>query len=301
MKKLPFNKGLHIWRVHKCADGTVLGIVDAVRGLGLSTVFIKVADGIAKYNGDLIPLVNALKANGILVFGWHYVYAANNPDWEINVAIDQINTLSLDGYSVDAEKHYKPAYGGNSGKASNLMSGIKEHCNRKNIPLGLTTYRFPSYHRDLPWSGFLPYADFWEPQVYWNPRPNAARTELLQSMAEWEQLAADLNLPWKPFYPIMRIYWGDGYPEPGPEAIELLQFMDTCKLHDAPLGNSGWSMDAIYGQSRGTEWFNVIANFSYDNDTPPPPVLDLEERVSALESKVADLEHRVDELENSPL
>ena len=107
------GKGFFIWQIPNCEGGDAQKIAAEAKTAGLSHVLIKIADGIYTYNYDwaqhvdlAFPVAQALRAEGIQVWGWHYVYG-NSPTAEADIAIKRIKELSLDGYVIDAETQYK--------------------------------------------------------------------------------------------------------------------------------------------------------------------------------------------------
>ena len=74
------GKGFFIWKIPYCEGGDPQAIAEAAYLAGFSHVLIKVANGPWRYNfdengNDLVPpVVGALKAKGIDVWGWHYVF-----------------------------------------------------------------------------------------------------------------------------------------------------------------------------------------------------------------------------------
>src|SRR4030065_446521 len=61
------------------------------------------------------------------------------------------------------------------------------------LPIGLCSYRWPSYHRELPWREFREYCNFDAPQVYWVGKHDPI-SQLNQSYAEFQAM-----IPWLPF------------------------------------------------------------------------------------------------------
>src|SRR5574341_428541 len=101
------GKGVYIWQLHKCDAGNAGVISHRAQQAGLSHVLIKIADGARAYNVDLAaPVVDALKAAGIQVWGWQFVYG-DEPFGEAEIAAHRVKTLSLDGFVVNAELDYK--------------------------------------------------------------------------------------------------------------------------------------------------------------------------------------------------
>ncbi len=176
------GKGFYIWKIKDCEGGDANRIASVAIAAGLSHVLIKIADGIYTYNYDwnsrtdlVPPVANALRAQGIQVWGWHYVYG-DDPAKEAKIAIQRVNGLNLDGYVIDAEHQYKEPGKATAAKTfmRDLRNGINSH-----VPVALSSYRFPSLH-PIPWNEFLEKCDYNMPQVYWmgahNPGSQLART-----------------------------------------------------------------------------------------------------------------------------
>jgi len=106
------GKGFFIWKIRDCENGDRNAIANLALQANFTHVLIKVADGIYGYNiepngTDLAPpVVRALQSKGLQVWGWHYLYG-DNPIGEANKAIQRIDQLNLDGYTLDVEGEYK--------------------------------------------------------------------------------------------------------------------------------------------------------------------------------------------------
>ncbi len=97
------GKGMMIWKIPSCEAGNATQIASVAKAAGFTHVLIKIADGIYSYNVnnttkvDLAPpVVSALRAQGIQVWGWHYVYG-NNPVGEAQIAVKRTKALGLMG------------------------------------------------------------------------------------------------------------------------------------------------------------------------------------------------------------
>jgi hypothetical protein len=163
------GRGFFIWKISSCEGGDPEKIAATAKAAGLSWVAIKIADGINKSNYDtaraldlIPPVVTALRAAGIQVWGWQYV-RGDLPAAEARAVIAPIRCLALDGFIVDAEAEYKLP--GRDTSARTYMSAMRSAFPR--LPMALCSYRFPSYHREFPWNAFLSSVDLNMPQVYW--------------------------------------------------------------------------------------------------------------------------------------
>lgn len=88
------------------------------------------------------------------------------------------------------------------------------------VPIALSSFRFPNYHTDFPWSSFLEFCDLHMPQVYWEQAHNAGE-QLRKSKRQCDALPNA-----KPTIPI-----GAAYDTPGwiPTAADIDDFLNTAK------------------------------------------------------------------------
>ncbi len=216
------GKGFWIWIIRRCEGGIPSAIANAAQAAGYTHVPVKIADGSDPQNldpasgADLVPAVTQeLRARGIQVWGWHYVYG-DDPRAEAAMAIARLSALNLDGYIIDAEQEYKLP--GREQAARLFMSEMRKAF--PNLPMALSSYRFPTYHPQLPWSAFLEKCDLNMPQVYWEQAHNPA-----------EQLARSVNEllalnPSRPVIPTGPTYKVSGW---RPTEEDILEFLNKAK------------------------------------------------------------------------
>ncbi|MBI9046927.1 MAG: nuclear transport factor 2 family protein [Anaerolineaceae bacterium] len=216
------GKGFMIWKINSCERGHPESIAAAAQSAGLTNVLIKVADSSQPYNVDrqrkidlVPPVVQALKRKGIQVWGWHFVYG-NDPLGEARIGIKRVHELGLDGYIIDAEGDYKHA-----NKTDNALIYMKTlRSSLNNIPIALSSYRFPRYHPQLPWQVFLDRCDFNMPQVYWEKAHNPA-AQLKQCIIQFQSIK-----PFRPIIPTGPVYKvGDWVPT----QLDIMEFMNTAR------------------------------------------------------------------------
>jgi ketosteroid isomerase-like protein len=217
------GKGYYIWQVRHCENGDPDRIAALAQEANLSHVLVKVADGVFPYNVDLEngydyvrPLVRKLQARNIAVWGWQYVYG-DYPEQEAEIAVGRTLDLGLNGFVVNAEKEYQEI--SKAPAASRYMNILRN--NLGSMPLALSSYRYPSYHRLLPWENFLDRCDYNMPQVYWIKSHNNAAEQLTRCVNEFKQM--------RPFRPI--IPTGPTFKEHGwiPYDHEVVDFIQTAK------------------------------------------------------------------------
>lgn len=254
------GKGFWIWKIPNCESGNVESIANLAQAAHLSHVLVKIADGkrymnVTTTGTDLVPpLVTALRARGILVYGWHYVYAddVDTPELEAQTAIQRLQGLNLDGYVIDAEVEYRNK-AAQARVFMNLLRGALP-----TLPVGLSAYRFPTWDTQFPWTAFLEKCDFSMPQVYWEGADNP-EYQLTRSTNEY------LNLtPSRPVYPVGPTYKNGGW---APSSDEITRFLNTARntLHLASASFFSW--DECRRDLPGL--WDTIRDYSWDAVPPP--------------------------------
>ena len=261
------GKGSWIWKIKSCEGGVATAIADVALAASLTHVPIKIADGPYQYNYDRVakvdliaPVREALKLKNILVWGWHYVYGYD-PIGEANIAIQQIQRLGLDGYIIDAEAEYKES--GKTAAAQQFMNALRAAL--PTLPIALSSYRFPTYHRTLPWSTFLDKCNYNMPQVYWEQAHNPVE-QLTRCVNEFKAIS-----PYRPIIPTGPTYsTGDWQPND----YDIKRFLDTAK----GLGLTGanfFSWDECRASTKSL--WNIISAYPWGG----PPGVDIIQRYVA--------------------
>lgn len=273
---IPQGKTLFLWQVNQVLKGNPAAIAERAADMGLSAVFVKAADGIDPYNqrqlalvwkDDVIgPLIEALAKVGIATWGWQYIYGFY-PAQEAQRAIERMKKHPFAGWVVDAEAEMKGA----EGAANVYMNTLREAL--PGATIGLTSYRYPTLHPELPWRALLRKVDFHMPQVYWAAAHNPAQ-QLTRSIAELRALEKQLGLNVLPIVPAGAAYREHGWQ---PLASEMVDFVAAVREKDLP-GYCMW------------EWGCAIRAGLEDtlmelDDMKPAPVvtLSVEERLEKLE------------------
>lgn len=275
MEKLA-GKSIMIWQLGSLAGGNIEKAVSDLIDMGIKRVSIKVAQNHWKYykNTDdiLVPFIRLCSGAGIYVFGWQWIDLIN-PVQEADRAIERIMSLHLDGWEIDAEVSCKGKYAEASKYVRHLADSFHD------FPLGLCSFRFPSYHPTFPWNEFLDKSNYHAPQVYWNPPyPSYGHGPMPETTRSYKELMDKKNMP---FVPVGRAYIGNGHPFPTAE--EETVFMETALNLGSP-GVSFWAFDFLYSHSGGAERALAIKNFSWSIKVT------LEERVRLLEERMEALE-----------
>lgn len=268
MKILPAGKGWAVWQIKRIYGGDPNRIAAAAVSQNIDWVGIKVNDGAANYNlrqlefmgvpipgayvDDLIqPLVDALHAEGIMVFVWGYIYL-NNAVAEAAKSIERYKKFGVEGFIVDAEKEWKFMVGPARVYMDALRAGLPD------VSIGMCTYRWPSVHREFPWYTALENADYHMPQVYWLDAHNPVQ-QLNQSVAE---LKAKKDIP---IIPLGYAYQNE-FNGTRPTQAEMVAFHN--RTLELGLPGNGWYEwgDAIVNAD--VEKF--VAPLVWDGPMPPP-------------------------------
>jgi hypothetical protein len=161
------GKGIYIWYLNRgdnkgCIAGNTRLLVWLLKVSGFGHVLLKVADGTAALPGDIARFVALCHQEGIQVFGWQYIYTGSNN--EADVAIRLCFEYELDGFIVNAEKQFDRS--GRDAAAANYMGRLRSGLG-DDFTIGLSSYRYPSFHAEFPWRAFLEKCNLVMPQVYW--------------------------------------------------------------------------------------------------------------------------------------
>ncbi len=157
------GNGMWIWQLGSTEGGNVQAIIARARAAGMSAVFIKSSDGGANRWTQFNPgLVSTLKAAGLKVCAWQFVYGAD-PVGEARLGADAVAD-GADCLVIDAETRYEGRYAAAQHYLSTLRAAIGP-----DYPVGLTTFPYVDLHQSFPYSVFLGPggAQANLPQVYW--------------------------------------------------------------------------------------------------------------------------------------
>lgn len=172
------GKGFFIWWVNECEGGSPQQIATEAQAAGLTHVLIKIAHGPSPYRYNVLltddrvgPLVAALRAiPGFQVWGWQYTFG-EEPEAEAGVAVGLVQQYQLDGFVINAEQEYKrDAIKPNAARYAAALRQELQDVHLDNLPIALSSYRYPQWHSDFPWQPFLDVCSIMMPQVYWVSR-----------------------------------------------------------------------------------------------------------------------------------
>lgn len=254
------GKGCFIWKLHICEGGNASRIARRAKEAGLTHVLMKIADGPRAYNVDLAaPVIEALKGSGIQTWGWQFIYG-NEPYEEADIAAHRVKALALDGFVVNAEEDYKKKHAAASAYMERLRSKIAA------LPVALSSFRYPQYHPEFPWTEFLSFCDCNMPQIYW-VRANNPAEQIDRSIAQFKAI-----YPVRPIIPTGAAYEDIGW---RPRSEEITEFF----AHAHKLGLSAanvWGWDYA-GSAEGQDFWRAIAIYDWPTTAP---ALDITEQLA---------------------
>ena len=215
------GNGMWIWYVSKSSGGDPQAIISQARSHGISTVFVKSSDGTTWWSQFTPELVAALKAGGLHVCAWQYVYGTQ-PEQEAQLGAQAVQT-GAECLVVDAESEYEGRYA----QAQRYMTTLRQAIG-PSFPVGLTSFPYVDYHPALPYSVFF--------------RPGFAQFDLPQ--AYWKEIGGGLDNVVNHTYRFNRIYGrtiaplGQLYNDPPPD--EVVRFRQLVAA-EGSTGLSWWS------------------------------------------------------------
>ena len=151
-----------IWYVSKSSGGTADGIAAKAAKHGVETVYIKSADARSRWKQFSPKLVGELKARGLKVCAWQFVYG-RYPKTEADRAAEAAR-IGADCIVIDAEGHYEGKYV----SAQTYIARLRSRVGPK-YEVALTSFPYVHYHPALPYSVFLGPGAAQDnlPQMYW--------------------------------------------------------------------------------------------------------------------------------------
>jgi peptidoglycan hydrolase-like protein with peptidoglycan-binding domain len=240
------GNGMWIWEAGRSEGGDPVAIANRARSAGISTVFIKSSDGGSSRWAQFNPVfVQALKAQGLKVCAWQFVYG-NDPAGEAALGADAVAS-GADCLVIDAESAYEGKYAAAQQYVAALRAAVGPA-----YPIGLTSFPYVDYHPRLPYSVFLGPggAQANLPQVYWKDIGGTVDAVSARTVA-------NNRIYGTPIAPLGQTY-------SNPAAEDLARFRSLWAAYGSA-GLSWWSWQAT-GEA---EW-GVLAQPLQPVPAPPP-------------------------------
>jgi hypothetical protein len=249
------GKGFFIRDLSACEAGNPAAIQAAARLAGLSHVIVRIADGLEAVGIDadgvdaLASVVQTLHAAGIAVWGWGTAYG-EDPQREAVVAVARLQDLGLDGFVVRAGGGFEKP-----GRESSAWCFLDALRREVDLPVALSSYRFPIFHPRFPWAAFLELCDLYMPQVFWELAHDAG-AQLRESKRQCDVLPNA-----KPFIPTGAAYGPLG--AWAPDQADLADFLGAVRELELPAVNFyAWescraNLPALWESIAAFRWENI--------------------------------------------
>jgi Putative peptidoglycan binding domain len=227
--------GMWVWYVKRSSGGTADRIAAKAARHGVKTVFIKSADGRDRWRQFSSSLVGQLKARGLKVCAWQFVYG-RYPKTEAERAAEAAR-LGADCVVIDAEGHYEGKYVSAQAYIRRLRARVGD-----DYEVALTSFPYVNYHPGLPYSVFL--------------GPHGAQDNLPQMY--WKTIGVSVDRIYQATWTYNRIYGRPIYPlgqtYSNPKSSQVLRFRKLAKAYGAT-GLSWWVW-----QFSGTHQWNALGS-----------------------------------------
>jgi hypothetical protein len=151
-----------VWYLSHSDAGSVPAIIARAHAAGVLTLIVKSSDG-ADYWSQFSPgLVRELRAGGLHVCAWQYVYGTQ-PEGEARAGARAVDA-GAECLIIDAEAEYEGRYAA----AASYLRELRRLVGTS-YPVGLASFPYVDYHPAFPYSVFLGPggAQFDMPQMYW--------------------------------------------------------------------------------------------------------------------------------------
>lgn len=253
------GKGFWVWNLLDPEIVSVETVAQKAVDGGFSHLIVKIADGVARSNisaagVDLAAaLVESAHARGLQVYGYQYCYGTY-PVTEAAIAKNQVKAVGVDGFVIDAEYEMKQA-----GKSAVTMYMNELRNSWTDIPIALSSYRFPSLHPELPWDTYVKYGvDLMMPQVYWVGAHNSA-DQLVRCLREYA-----LRWPSMKVVPVGASYQENGWRAQPDEIEAFTRGVKAARLE----AYNFWE----YANAIRYDLFDTVARLDLDSLPDPEPV-----------------------------
>jgi hypothetical protein len=154
--------GMWIWITSRSSGGSPSAIGAVARRYGVGAVYVKSSDGSNMWSQFTSSYVAALKAQGLKVCAWQYVYGrVPATEAKLGAAAVQRGANCL---IIDAESEYEGRYA----QATRYVRALRAKIGAS-YPLAVAPFPYVDYHPAFPYSVFLGPggAQYNLPQMYW--------------------------------------------------------------------------------------------------------------------------------------
>jgi hypothetical protein len=226
--------GMWIWYLNRSSQGNLAKIASRAHRFGIETVLIKSGDGTHYWNQFSSGVVSALKARGLNVCAWQFLYG-RKPAREAKVGAAAVSR-GADCLVLDVEGQYEGRYP----QASTYMSTLRSLVGA-DYPVALASFPYVDYHPALPYSVFLGPggAQYNVPQLYWKDIGTTPDNAYIHTWV-WNRIYQ------RPILPLGQVY-------NNPKAAQIRRFRALALAHGFG-GVSWWSW-----QSAGNRQWKAVS------------------------------------------
>ena len=239
------GRSMWIWYLAKSDGGSVPAIIARAHAAGIGTLIVKSSDG-ARYWSQFSPrLVRQLRAGGLHVCAWQYVYGTQ-PVAEADVGAEAVRA-GAECLVIDAEAEYEGRYA----SAASYVRELRRRVGRR-YPVGLASFPYVDYHPAFPYSVFLGPggAQFDMPQMYWRDIASAVS-------AVYHHTYTENRIYRRPIYPLGQTYGS-------PAGADIRLFRGLAVRYRAP-GVSWWD----YAWTSAAGFWPALSGFLQSAPAPP--------------------------------
>jgi Putative peptidoglycan binding domain len=222
--------GMWIWYLSRSSHGNLNAIANRAHARGIETVLIKSGDGKKYWSQFSSSMVSALKARGLNVCAWQYLYG-RAPAREARVGAAAV-ARGADCLVLDVEGEYEGKYPQASTYIATLRSLVGP-----DYPLALASFPYVDYHPALPFSVFLGPggAQYNIPQLYWKTIGTTVDAGFAHTWV-WNRAYG------RPVLPLGQVYLN-------PKPAQIRRFRSLALAHGMP-GVSWWD----WQEARKRQW-----------------------------------------------
>ncbi len=226
------GKWVWIWNWRRCDGGDPAKIAARLRDAGCRGALVKAHDGPRWFDQGRPwrEIASALRAEGLAVGGWAYLYGRDAAG-EARLVAETVSYGRADLFVLDVEAEFE----GRPEAAEELCRRVREGVGAE-YPLYYSSFAIARYHRSFPFEVFERYCRGAAPQVYWN----AFRWPVQQAVHwSYEDYKA-LGVAPERVFPVAGLYAGSGVSYPAAADVEA--FASEAARRSSP-GVSFWSYE----------------------------------------------------------
>jgi LysM repeat protein len=288
------GKWAWIWNWRRCDGGDPVKVVARLRDAGCRGALVKAHDGHRWFDQGRPwrEIASALRAEGLAVGGWAYLYGRDAAG-EGRLVAETVSYGRADLFVLDVEAEFE----GRPEAAEELCRRVRKGVGAE-YPLYYSSFAIARYHRSFPFEVFERYCRGAAPQVYWN----AFRWSVQQAVHWTYEDYKALGVTPERVFPVAGLYSGPNRSGVSYPAAAEVEAFATEAARRGSQGISFWS----YEHTSEVMWAAVRAAPANEREAPEQEVemssLEFQQLSSAhaaLAGRVASLEADVAVLKTS--